>query len=144
MVKKKIVTSLVKAKKPKAGNMSNLSNIQVGKINMKGGKSQPGNIGKDRYTPHKKKPQPQSEGTWEGTYKDAFKASGKTTMFSKFKSKAKAGYKTAKKDLGKFGKTKTGKVLGKGIAYGATADVGYQIGKARHQDVQTLKIVKKS
>jgi hypothetical protein len=104
-------------KAPKQGNMSELSSLKTLKTNMKGGQKQrnknPNHDGLMRKLPAIQKP------SW--------------------KQKASKAYGQAKKDIGGFAKTPTGKAAGKGLALATSAEVGYEIGKAKHQNVVTVK-----
>ena len=126
-IKKGVEKLLSKSKtKSKSGDMSNLSNAKTGQINRQGGgyktDKNPNMDGLFR--------QPKGDLTQLAVYKPTWK------------SRAKGAYNQAKKDFSAFGNTPTGKAVGKGVALATAGEVGYEIGKAKHQNIKTIKIKK--
>ena len=113
-------------KTPKSGNMSDLSSLKTGQINRQGGMKMDKNTHMDGVFR-----QPKSSKVGELAIR-------KTS----WKSKAKGAYKQASKDIGAFSKTPTGKAVGKGVALATAGEVGYEVGKAKHQNIKTIKIKK--
>tara|TARA_E500000331_G_C16944571_1_gene577702 strand:- start:203 stop:625 length:423 start_codon:yes stop_codon:yes gene_type:complete len=113
--------------KSKSGDMSNLSNAKTGQINRQGG-----GYKTDKNT------------NMDGIFRQprSTKLGQLAVRKTSWKSKAKGAFNQAKKDIGGFAKTSTGKAVGKGIALATAGEVGYEVGKAKHQNIKTIKIKK--